>query len=86
MSKRETSYRFSEVRTDHWDHFLRLYWDWTPKDDVAVRVLFSNFTGRPRSRWRTVYEGSRASELIAFHEDRHINALRSIEVQVRRTF
>ncbi len=85
-SKRETSYRYSELRTDHWDHYLKLYWDWTPKADTVVRLMFNNFTGRPRSRWRTVYQGSRASGLIAYHEDRHIDALRFIQLQLRKTF
>ncbi|HEY6644838.1 TonB-dependent receptor plug domain-containing protein [Povalibacter sp.] len=85
-SKRDTSYRFAEVRTDHWDHFMRLYWDWTPKADTVVRLMFNNFTGRPRSRWRTVYEGSRASGLIAYHEDRHIDALRFVQLQLRKSF
>jgi outer membrane receptor protein involved in Fe transport len=85
-SKRETYYRISEVRTDHWDHFLRLYWDWTPKADTVIRLMFNNFTGRPRSRWRTVYDGSRASGSILYHEDRHIDALRFIQLQVRKTF
>ncbi|HEY0940994.1 MAG TPA: TonB-dependent receptor [Steroidobacter sp.] len=85
-SKRETYYRIGEVRTDHWDHFLRLYWDWTPKPDTVIRVMFNNFTGRPKSRWRTVYDSSRASRSILYHEDRHIDALRFIQVQVRRTF
>lgn len=85
-SQRETSYRIGEVRTDHWDHFLRLYWDWTPKPDTVIRVMFNNFTGRPRSRWRTVYDGTRASRSILYHEDRHIDAQRYIQLQVRKTF
>lgn len=85
-SKRETSYRFDEIRTEHWDHFFRLYWDWMPKSDTVVRVMFNNFTGRPRSRWRTVYDGSRAYGQIAYHENRHIDALRFIQLQVRKTF
>jgi outer membrane receptor protein involved in Fe transport len=85
-SKRETYYRIGEVRTDHWDHFLRLYWDWTPKSDTVIRMMFNNFTGRPKSRWRTVYDGSRASRAILYHEDRHIDALRFVQLQVRRTF
>lgn len=85
-SKRETYYRIGEVRTDHWDHFLRLYWDWTPKTDTVIRVMFNNFTGRPKSRWRTVYDGSRASRSILYHEDRHIDALRFVQLQVRKTF
>ncbi len=85
-SKRETYYRIGEVRTDHWDHFLRLYWDWTPKADTVVRLMFNNFTGRPKSRWRTVYDGTRASGEILYHEDRHIDALRFVQLQVRKTF
>jgi outer membrane receptor protein involved in Fe transport len=85
-SKRETAYRLGEVRTDHWDHFLRLYWDWTPRADTVVRLMFNNFTGRPKSRWRTVYDGSRGSGRIAYHEDRHIDALRFVQLQVRKTF
>jgi outer membrane receptor protein involved in Fe transport len=85
-SKRETYYRISEIRTDHWDHFLRLYWDWTPKADTVIRLMFNNFTGRPKSRWRTVYDGSRASGSILYHEDRHVDALRFIQLQVRKTF
>jgi hypothetical protein len=85
-SKRETYYRISEVRTDHWDHYLRLYWDWTPKADTVIRLMFNNFTGRPRSRWRTVYDGSRASGEILYHEDRHIDALRFVQLQIRKTF
>jgi hypothetical protein len=85
-SKRETTYRLSEVRTDHWDHFLRLYWDWAPRAGTVVRLMFNNFTGRPKSRWRTIYEGSRASGRIGLHEDRHIDALRFIQLQVRQTF
>jgi hypothetical protein len=85
-SKRETHFRTGEVRTDHWDHFLRLYWDWTPKADTVVRLMFNNFTGRPKSRWRTVYDGTRASGEILYHEDRHIDALRFVQLQVRRTF
>ncbi|MDY6948763.1 MAG: TonB-dependent receptor [Pseudomonadota bacterium] len=82
-SKRETYYRISEVRTDHWDHFLRLYWDWTPQPDTVIRLMFNNFTGRPRSRWRTVYDGTRASGEILYHEDRHIDALRFVQLQIR---
>lgn len=85
-SKRETYYRSGEIRTDHWDHFLRLYWDWTPKADTVVRLMFNNFTGRPKSRWRTVYDGTRASGSILYHEDRHIDAMRFIQLQVRKTF
>jgi len=85
-SKRETYFRIGEVRTDHWDHFLRLYWDWTPKADTVVRLMFNNFTGRPRSRWRTVYDGTRASGEILYHEDRHVDALRFVQLQVRKTF
>lgn len=85
-SKRETSYRMGEVRTDHWDHFLRLYWDWTPQNDTVVRLMFNNFTGRPRSRWRTVYDGPRSNGVIAYHEDRHVDAMRFIQLQVRKTF
>jgi outer membrane receptor protein involved in Fe transport len=85
-SKRETYYRIGEVRTDHWDHFLRLYWDWTPKADTVIRLMFNNFTGRPKSRWRTVYDGTRASGEILYHEDRHVDALRFIQLQVRKTF
>lgn len=85
-SKRETYHRIGEVRTDHWDHYLRLYWDWTPKADTVIRLMFNNFTGRPRSRWRTVYDGTRASREILYHEDRHIDALRFIQLQVRKTF
>lgn len=85
-SKRETSYRIGEVRTDHWDHFLRLYWDWTPQADTVIRLMFNNFTGRPRSRWRTVYDGPRSNGLIAYHEDRHIDALRYIQLQLRKSF
>jgi outer membrane receptor protein involved in Fe transport len=85
-SKRETYYRIGEVRTDHWDHYLRLYWDWTPKADTVIRLMFNNFTGRPRSRWRTVYDGTRASGEILYHEDRHIDALRFVQLQVRKTF
>jgi outer membrane receptor protein involved in Fe transport len=85
-SKRETYYRIGEIRTDHWDHFLRLYWDWTPQADTVIRLMFNNFTGRPKSRWRTVYDGTRASGSILYHEDRHIDALRFIQLQVRKTF
>lgn len=85
-SKRETSYRFDEIRTEHWDHFFRLYWDWMPKSDTVVRLMFNNFTGRPRSRWRTVYDATRAGGQILYHEDRHIDALRFIQLQVRKTF
>nr|WP_298719020.1 TonB-dependent receptor [uncultured Steroidobacter sp.] len=85
-SKRETYFRIGEVRTDHWDHFLRLYWDWTPQPDTVIRLMFNNFTGRPRSRWRTVYDGSRASGQILYHEDRHIDALRFVQLQIRKTF
>jgi hypothetical protein len=85
-SKRETYYRLSEVRTDHWDHFLRLYWDWTPQPDTVMRLMFNNFTGRPKSRWRTVYDGTRASGSILYHEDRHVDALRFIQLQVRKSF
>lgn len=85
-SKRETTYRIGEIRTDHWDHFLRLYWDWTPKADTVVRLMFNNFTGRPRSRWRTVYDGPRSGGVIAYHEDRHIDALRFVQLQVRKSF
>ncbi|MFC4313530.1 TonB-dependent receptor plug domain-containing protein [Steroidobacter flavus] len=85
-SKRETYFRIAEVRTDHWDHFLRLYWDWTPKADTVVRLMFNNFTGRPKSRWRTVYDGTRASGDILYHEDRHIDALRFVQLQVRKSF
>jgi hypothetical protein len=86
FSKRETYFRIGEVRTDHWDHFFRMYWDWTPKADTVVRLMFNNFTGRPRSRWRTVYDGTRASGEILYHEDRHIDALRFVQLQVRKTF
>ena len=86
-SKRDTSYRLGEVRTDHWDHYPNLYWDWRPRADTIVRLTFNNFTGRPRSRWRTVYEGgTRASGLLAYFEDRHFGAMRSIQLMVRRTF
>lgn len=86
FSKRETYFRIGEVRTDHWDHFFRMYWDWTPKADTVVRLMFNNFTGRPRSRWRTVYDGTRASGEILYHEDRHIDAMRFVQLQVRKTF
>lgn len=85
-SKRETYFRIGEVRTDHWDHFLRLYWDWTPQADTVIRLMFNNFTGRPKSRWRTVYDGTRASGAILYHEDRHVDALRFVQLQVRKTF
>lgn len=86
-SKRDTSYRLGEVRTDHWDHYLNLYWDWRPQAGTAVRLTFNNVTGRPRSRWRSVYEGgTRASGLLAYFEDRHFGAMRSIQLKVRRTF
>lgn len=86
FSQRETSFRIGEIRTDHWDHFFRMYWDWTPKADTVVRLMFNNFTGRPRSRWRTVYDGTRASGEILYHEDRHIDAMRFVQLQVRKTF
>lgn len=85
-SKRETSYRLTEVRTDHWDHFMRLYWDWTPRADTVLRVMVNNFTSRPRSRWRTVYDGPRNIGAIDYHEDRYFDALRFFQVQVRKTF
>ncbi|WP_116808954.1 TonB-dependent receptor plug domain-containing protein [Steroidobacter cummioxidans] len=85
-SKRETYFRIGEVRTEHWDHFFRLYWDWTPRSDTVIRMMVNNFTGRPRSRWRTVYDGSRASGQILYHEDRHIDAQRFIQLQIRKTF
>lgn len=86
-SNRQTSYRLGEVRTDHWDHYPSLYWDWQPRADTSVRLTFNNFTGRPRSRWRTVYEGgTRASGVPTYFEDRHFGAMRSIQLRVRRTF
>lgn len=86
-SKRETSYRLGEVRTDRWYHYPSLYWDWTPRADTTVRLTFNNFTGRPRHRWRSVYEGgTRASSLLAYFEDRHFSGMRSIQLRVRKTF
>ena len=86
MRRRETYYRLSEIRTDQYDHFMRLYWDWTPRSDTVVRVMFNNFTGRPKSRWRTVFDGSRADSPMLYREDRHVDAERYLQLQVRRTF
>lgn len=85
-SHRETQYRIGEIRTDHWDHLLRMYWDWTPRSDTVVRLMFNNFTDRPRTRWRTVYDGSRAGGEILYHEDRYVDTMRFVQIQVRKIF
>lgn len=79
-------YRLRELRTERSSSspLGRLRWDWTPDNRTYVRFQIENFTFRSRGRTRLIYQGTRASGLIAGIEDREVTMDPFFMIRLRR--
>ncbi len=83
---KDTSYRINEIRTVTDTAFLKLYWDWTPRPDLAFRFQAENTVGKSNVRKRVLYSGPRSAGLIAGYERREAEFDPFLMMRVRKTF
>jgi len=83
---KDTSYRINEIRTVTDTAFLKLYWDWTPRPDLAFRFQAENTVGKSNVRKRVLYSGPRSAGLIGAYERRETEFDPFLMVRVRKTF
>jgi hypothetical protein len=83
---KDTSYRINEIRTVTDTAFLKLYWDWTPRPDLAFRFQAENTVGKSNVRKRVLYSGPRSAGLISAYERRETVFDPFLMVRVRKTF
>ena len=83
---RETTYRINEIRSLYEAPSWKLYWDWSPRPDVSIRIQTENFSDRLRARDRTTFVGSRASGIVGLQEHRSAYLSRIFMLRARMTF
>ncbi len=83
---RESYYRLSEVEDRKLKTFVRPYVEWRARPDIVLRIEVNNITKRGFRNTRTVYDGPRNLNQIAYVEDRDIQVGRMYYVRIRKTF
>ena len=83
---RETSYRFDQVYDVKLKTYVRPFIEWKPQPDLSVRLELPNVTERGLRKTRTVYEGPRDANPIAYVDDRDYQFGRMYYLRVRKTF
>jgi hypothetical protein len=66
MDNQRTAYRISEVRTIADDAYVRVYWDWTPRQWLTMRFWLENAVSQSQVRKRLLYDGSRNGPLTVY--------------------
>jgi len=82
----QTSYRLRQIQTIDQGGWWKLYWDWTPRPDLAFRFQIENFTSRERVRTRTLYAGPRDAAGVSAVERREARFDPFLFIRVRKTF
>lgn len=82
----QTSYRLRQIQTVDQGGWWKLYWDWTPRPDLAFRFQIENFTSRERVRARTLYAGPRDAAGVSAVERREARFDPFLFIRVRKTF
>lgn len=83
---RETSYRFDQVYDVKLKTYVRPFVEWKPQPDLAVRLELPNVTERGLRYTRTVYEGPRGANPVAYVDDRDYQFGRMYYLRVRKSF
>ena len=84
---RETYYRLGEIDRYHiGNQFIVLEWDYKPTPDLLILVQGQNLLPFKFDRHRTVWDGSRAVDPLAFNDYRTIQSQPRLYVKVKKTF
>jgi hypothetical protein len=77
-------FRFNEVRTQRAEQYLEGFVEWKPRSDLTVRTTLSNWSARNVTRERTIYQGSRADNVVDKIEYRSLPFDPYLFIQVRK--
>ncbi|WP_029908731.1 TonB-dependent siderophore receptor [Caulobacter sp. UNC358MFTsu5.1] len=77
-------FRFNEVRTQRAEQYFEGFVEWKPRPDLTVRTTLSNWTSRNVTRERTIYQGSRADNVVDKIEYRSLPFEPYLFIQVRK--
>jgi outer membrane receptor protein involved in Fe transport len=80
------SYRLRQVQTTEQGGWWKLFWEYTPRPDLAFRFQVENFSSRERTRIRELYSGPRDVAGISAIEHRSATFEPFFFARVRKTF
>lgn len=80
------SYRLRQVQTTEQGGWWKLFWEYTPRPDLAFRFQVENFSSRERTRIRELYSGPRDVAGINAIERRSATFEPFFFARVRKTF
>lgn len=83
---RRTSYRADQIFTRKLKPYVRPFIEWKPQPDLSLRVELPNVTERGLRFTRTVYDGPRGSNPVAYVDDRDNQFGRMYYIRIRKTF
>ena len=80
------SYRLRQVQTTEQGGWWKLFWEYSPRPDLAFRFQVENFSSRERTRIRELYSGPRDVAGISAIERRSATFEPFFFARVRKTF